>query len=71
METPGSKYQIGKPWMIEPESKWPCKKSFSPAPEEEFRKDMLEGACKLLKSCSSHGKEVMTFQKPEKEGWSD
>jgi hypothetical protein len=31
--------------MVEPESTWPCKKSFSPAPVEEFRKDMREGAC--------------------------
>jgi hypothetical protein len=31
--------------MMEPESTWPCKKSFSPAPIEEFRKDMREGAC--------------------------
>jgi hypothetical protein len=42
---PGSEYQEGRPWMAEPESAWPCKKSFSPAPAEEFRKDMLEGAC--------------------------
>ncbi len=46
---PESEYQVGKPWMIEPEDTWPCKKSFSPAPEEEFRKDMLEGACNLVK----------------------
>ncbi len=31
------------------ESTWPCKKSFSPAPAEEFRKDMLEGACCVIK----------------------
>ncbi len=31
--------------MAKPESTWPCKKSFSPAPVEEFRKDMREGAC--------------------------
>jgi hypothetical protein len=31
--------------MAMPESTWPCKKSFSPAPPEEFRKDMREGAC--------------------------
>jgi hypothetical protein len=31
--------------MMEPENSWPCKKSFSPAPIEEFRKDMREGAC--------------------------
>jgi hypothetical protein len=26
----GSEYQIGMPWMMEPEARWPCKKSFSP-----------------------------------------
>jgi hypothetical protein len=41
----GSEYQVGMPWMMEPEDTWPCKKSFSPAPVEEFRKDMREGAC--------------------------
>jgi hypothetical protein len=41
----GSEYQVGMPWMAEPESTWLCKKSFSPAPVEEFRKDMREGAC--------------------------
>jgi hypothetical protein len=41
----GSEYQVGMPWMMEPEDSWPCKKSFSPAPIEEFRKDMREGAC--------------------------
>jgi hypothetical protein len=40
----GSEYQVGMPWMMEPESTWPCKKSFSPAPVEAFRKDMREGA---------------------------
>jgi hypothetical protein len=44
-----SEYQEGRPWMVEPESAWPCKKSFSPAPAEEFRKDMLEGACCMIK----------------------
>jgi hypothetical protein len=41
----GSEYQVGMPWMVKPESTWPCKKSFSPVPAEEFRKDMREGAC--------------------------
>ncbi len=41
----GSEYQVRMPWMVSPESTWPCKKSFSPAPTEEFRKDMREGAC--------------------------
>jgi hypothetical protein len=40
-----SEYQMGMSWMAKPESTWPCKKSFSPAPVEEFRKDMMEGAC--------------------------
>jgi hypothetical protein len=44
----GSEYQVGMPWMMEPEDSWPCKKSFSPAPAEEFRKDMREGACCVL-----------------------
>jgi hypothetical protein len=53
-ETPGdmisgSEDQEGRPWMVKPESTWPCKKSFSPAPAEEFRKDMLEGACCMIK----------------------
>jgi hypothetical protein len=40
-----SEYQVGMLWMVEPESTRPCKKSFSPAPAEEFRKDMREGVC--------------------------
>jgi hypothetical protein len=39
---------MGMPWMAKPESTWPCKKSFSPAPLEEFRKDMREGACCVI-----------------------
>jgi hypothetical protein len=45
----GSEYQVGRPWMARPEDTWPCKKSFSPAPAEEFRKDMQEGACCIVK----------------------
>jgi hypothetical protein len=45
----GSEYQVGRPWMVKQEGTWPCKKSFSPAPAEEFRKDMMEGACCLVK----------------------
>jgi hypothetical protein len=44
----GSEYQVGMPWMAMPENTWPCKKSFSPAPSEEFRKDMREGACCMV-----------------------
>ncbi len=65
---PGSEYQIGKPWMTEPESTWPCKKSFSPAPEEEFRKDMLEGACNVIKELQSPQKEEDDFPVAEKGG---
>jgi hypothetical protein len=41
---PGSEYQDSMAWMKEPMETGPFKKSFSPAPEEEFRKDMMEGA---------------------------
>jgi hypothetical protein len=44
----GLEYQTRMPWMAKPESTWPCKKSFSPAPVEEFRKDMKEGACCVI-----------------------
>jgi hypothetical protein len=43
---PGSEYQDGMACMREPVKSRPCKKSFSPAPEEEFRKDMMEGVCR-------------------------
>jgi hypothetical protein len=43
-----SEYQVGLLWMAKPESTWPCKKSFSPTPVEEFRKDMREGACCIV-----------------------
>jgi hypothetical protein len=35
-------------WMEEPVDAWPCKKTFSPTPEEELRKDMMEGVCEVL-----------------------
>jgi hypothetical protein len=62
----GSEYQVGMPWMMEPENTWPCKKSFSPAPVEEFRKDMREGAC-----CVVGGEEnpESDFPKVRKGGW--
>jgi hypothetical protein len=46
---PGSEYQDGMAWMREPVESWPCKKSFSPAPEEEFRKDMMEDVYNVVK----------------------
>jgi hypothetical protein len=56
----GSEYQVGMPWMMKPESTWPCKKSFSPAPTEEFRKDKREGAC-----CVVSGEENSDTEFPE------
>jgi hypothetical protein len=73
-KAPGSEYQTGKPWMAEPEGgTWPCKKSFSPTPEEEFRKDMLEGACNILRELQqslSHLERKTTSRCPRKEDWS-
>jgi hypothetical protein len=46
--------------MARPENTWPCKKSFSPAPAEEFRKDMQEGACCVVK-----GEELQEHEFPE------
>ncbi len=65
---PGSEYQEGKPWMTEPESAWPCKKSFSPAPMEEFRKDMLEGACSVVKEVQAPGGQEDDFLEIKKRG---
>jgi hypothetical protein len=56
----GSEYQTGMPWKAKPESTWPCKKSFSPAPVEEFRKDMREGAC-----CVINKEELLDPEFPE------
>jgi hypothetical protein len=56
----GSEYQTGMPWMMEPEDMWPCKKSFSPAPVEELRKDMREGTC-----CLVDGEETTELDFPE------
>jgi hypothetical protein len=47
--------------MAEPESTWPCKKSFSPAPSEEFRKNMLEGACCVVKEIAPQGEQEDNF----------
>jgi hypothetical protein len=56
----GSEYQVRMPWMAKPESTWPCKKSFSPTPAEEFRKDMKEGAC-----CVISKEEPQDFEFPD------
>jgi hypothetical protein len=60
----GSEYQVGMPWMMEPEDSWLCKKSFSPAPVEEFRKDMREGAC-----CVISKEEILARVPRGEEGW--
>jgi hypothetical protein len=65
---PGSEYQEGKPWTVEPESTWPCKKSFSQAPVEEFRKDMLEGACNVVKEVQTPGEEEDDFPEVKRGG---
>ncbi len=65
---PGSEYEVGRPWMAEPESTWPCKKSFSPAPEEGFRKAMLEGACNVVKEVQAPGEEEDDFPEVKKRG---
>jgi hypothetical protein len=59
----GSEYQVERPWMARPENTWPCKKTFSPAPAEEFRKDMLEGACCIVKGEESQGHEFPEVKK--------
>jgi hypothetical protein len=37
----GTPYQEGLPWMKEPPETWPTKKTFTPPPPEECKKDML------------------------------
>jgi hypothetical protein len=59
----GSEYQVGKPWMTKPESTWPCKKSFSPAPAEEIRKDIQEGACCVIKGGEPQELEFLEVRK--------
>jgi hypothetical protein len=54
--------------MAEPENTWPCKKSFSPAPVEEFRKDMLEGACNVVKEVRTSGEEEDDFPEVKRGG---
>jgi hypothetical protein len=64
----GSEYQEGKSWMAEPEDAWHCKKSFSPAPAEEFRKDMLEGACCVVKGMAPPGEQEDNFPEARRGG---
>ncbi len=60
--------RAGRPWMAEPEGTWPCRKSFSPAPVEEFRKDMLEGACCVIKEVAPQGGQEDDFPETKGEG---
>jgi hypothetical protein len=66
---PDSEYRVGMLWIREPEESWPCKKSFSPAPEEEFREDMLEGACNIVKGTSSCQYRRTASHQPGEGGW--
>ncbi len=54
--------------MAEPENTWPCKKSFSPAPAEEFRKDMLEGACCVTREIPPQGEQEDDFPEVRRGG---
>jgi hypothetical protein len=38
---PGTQYQEGLPWMKRPPETWPAKKTFTPPPTEECKKDIL------------------------------
>jgi hypothetical protein len=55
------------PWMMKPEGTWPCKKSFSPAPEE-LRKDMLEGNCNVGKGTQQLPNQEVDFPSTRKGG---
>jgi hypothetical protein len=54
--------------MAEPENAWPCKKSLSPAPAEDFRKDMMEGACCIVKEVVPHGEQEDDFPEVRRGG---
>ncbi len=54
--------------MREPEELWLCKKSFGPSPEEEFRKDMLEGAWNVVKGTQQLSTEEDCFPTTRKGG---
>jgi hypothetical protein len=65
---PGSEYQEGMAWMKEPVDSWPFKKSFSPAPEEELRKDMMEGICNVVKGTKDQSSADVHFPSVKKGG---
>ncbi len=47
---------------------WPCKKSFSPDPEEELRKDMMEGVCGVVRGGGEPDKAGNKFPTTRKGG---
>jgi hypothetical protein len=66
---PGSEYQDRMAWMREPVESWPCKKGFSPVPEEEFRvKDMMESACNIVKGIKKSPARTVQFAKAASAG---
>ncbi len=67
---PGSEDQEGMAWMKEPMETWPCKKSFSPAPEE-LREGMTEGVCGVVKSERTSNETGCGFPTAEKAGIHD
>jgi hypothetical protein len=48
-------------WMKGPMEAWPSKMSFSPAPEEEMGKDMMEGSCNTAVEVTHVKKEEPEF----------
>jgi hypothetical protein len=60
-------YHLSMPWMMKPEGTWPCKKSFSLAPEE-LRKDMLEGNCNVGKGTQQLPNQEVDFPSTRKGG---
>jgi hypothetical protein len=44
-----SAYQKGMDWMRLPASKWPAKKTLSPPPVEELRKDLIEASALVVR----------------------
>jgi hypothetical protein len=65
---PGSEYQESMAWLREPVDSWPCKKSFSPPPEEKLRKDMMEGVCNVLKGTKGQSTTEVQFPSVKRGG---
>ncbi|OBQ33188.1 MAG: hypothetical protein AN484_27365, partial [Aphanizomenon flos-aquae WA102] len=47
--TQGTAYQDGMPWMYEPVTSWPVKKTFTAPPPEEMKKDIRQAACNIVR----------------------